>query len=208
MANDNSVGVNSAEECRPLLLNKSIHDQCQAYEHAKLLSNFDRFVLDRWSSLQDKSHGVFRAYIEDTEIRDLGGDFSFSICHNPSLFVKKRMQSSPSDSHPAAACFDGSKFNFCKVSAEEIILQINFTEPFPRQSHHLLLNISPLSLGHVLLVPRMHEKHGQMLQPDVEENLLCAIRYIFFPMYAYHLTSTINQICRYFTVSRLSGALQ
>ena len=143
-------------------------------EEIKPACEFDEAILSAWLNLHDKQPDLFRSSIRETRLKHLGGDNGLIIQYNPRHYSKKRKQSSPSCSHPAPSIHSPPKFNFNMVPSGEYLGHISFGDG---KEHPILINVSPLSAGHVLMVPNAEDCLPQILSPGASRLVMYAITF-------------------------------
>ncbi|KAL3644099.1 Phosphate metabolism transcription protein [Castilleja foliolosa] len=117
--------------------------------------------------------GLFRYDVTACETKVIPGEYGFIAQLNEGRHLQKR----PTEFrvNKVLQPFDENKFNFTKVSQEEVLFQFEASEDdevhfFPNapidadNSPNLVaINVSPIEYGHVLLVPRILEHLPQMI---------------------------------------------
>ncbi|CAG5053919.1 unnamed protein product [Parnassius apollo] len=131
--------------------------------------NFLNIYKIKWDEIHNKSD-VFRYRIDNLRERIVDGKYLLQL--NPHRSTKRR---APEQIHDICQPFDKNKFNFTKVSRDEIIF--TFTENDDEENEHaLLVNVSPISRYHSLLCPLLKRCLPQILTAD---SLQLAIDIIF-----------------------------
>ena len=114
---------------------------------------------------------------------------------NPKRFSEKRpsqIQISSSINVP----FDINKFNFNKINSNEIIFKLNRQdENQTLNDDYIIINNSPIELGHSLLVPQLHSNLNQVLNLD---SIKLALELII-------LSNSLNLIIGFNTVQAYSS---
>jgi hypothetical protein len=175
------------------------------YEIALLLSsssslkqlkcnNFDAQILREWSRAMQM--GYFKFSIDQTlPTRQLAGKFSLLVQLNPKRLAEKRTSEIKS-SERVHQDFDVNRFNFTRIDDREILFRlasdtierVDLSEPTTKQvapmdTHYVIINNSPIELGHVLLVPRLKSSLNQVL---IQETIELAVKF--------RLSTTANQL--------------
>ena len=140
-----------------------------AGEDAK--SMVELVMLAMWEQCAEK--GLFRYDVTACSTKTLPGLYGFLLQLNEGRATKKRPTEFRVDR--VVQEFDEKKFNFTKVSMQEVLFQIDFsasheTEIDPdatagRSPDLVMINVSPIEYGHILLVPRVLDRLTQTITP-------------------------------------------
>ncbi|CAH8828478.1 unnamed protein product, partial [Trichobilharzia szidati] len=133
------------------------------------LSKFDKTLESLWV---DSYEGNRFRYKIDLSMKSLkkvsNGDMNILILPNDNRFSQRRKPQPFNDTDDQIA---PESFNFNKVSTDEILLDI--FEKQSTKSSFILINVSPFSYLHSLLVPEMEECYNQVLR---KQSLYLAIK--------------------------------
>lgn len=137
-------------------------------QQGSINSEFDDLLLTGFQRMLGK--GLMRSDPTQLQRRTLEGSMGITLQYSSEHFGKKRRPKDIGEQVVAPANPEG--FNFTKASSEELIAEI----PALPEGHaagrgptKILGNISPLAIGHVLLVPCCDEVRPQVLSQE----LLC-----------------------------------
>eukprot|EP00850_Spirogloea_muscicola_P023301 SM000345S12842 [mRNA] locus=s345:39626:42945:- [translate_table: standard] len=135
-------------------------------------SLFDTLLLSQWEERMEQ--GLFRYDVTACETKVLPGEYGFIAQLNEGRHSKKRPTEFKVDR--VLQDFDGNKFNFTKVGQEEVLFRFEESEdgrsgfqeeaPLWDSPNVVVINVSPIEYGHVLLVPRVLDRHPQSISAD------------------------------------------
>lgn len=111
----------------------------------------------QWDKLHDET-SIFRYKIDNNRERTVDGKYLLQL--NPDRCTKRR---TPELINNIMQPFDGNKFNFTRVSAEEIIFTLTGKDD---DIHTILINASPISRYHSLLTPSVNKGLPQVVTKD------------------------------------------
>jgi len=131
-------------------------------------SPFDRMLLDGVARAEQA--GVFRSSPSAVQRRCLSGTLGLVVQFSPVHYGKKRSPTT-SPQRVADTTVDPAAFNFTKVNPVEKIAEVEVAAGRP-QAVTVLANISPLALGHTLLIPSYDQVLPQVL---TEEHFLTGL---------------------------------
>uniref|UniRef100_A0A182PLK1 GDP-D-glucose phosphorylase 1 n=1 Tax=Anopheles epiroticus TaxID=199890 RepID=A0A182PLK1_9DIPT len=114
-----------------------------------------RLIETSWSERHDAGVG-FRYHLQIERERVAAGKFNFLILLNRKRLTERRQP----QAFQLDAPFDPSRFNFTRVDPAEVQLELSF--PFPTS---ILINNSPVTVYHSLVVPDRMGQHSQLLTP-------------------------------------------
>lgn len=119
------------------------------YTRDEELSEFDIFLMSAWEKAVDQ--GITRYKLPNTDFSVLPGMYGFMIQENPNRFTERRK---PDNIQKLKQPYDSGKFNFNKVSPKEILFELRETSR-GKENNMMIINVSPITYGHVLLVPNV-----------------------------------------------------
>ncbi|RNA26116.1 GDP-D-glucose phosphorylase 1 [Brachionus plicatilis] len=168
------------------------------YSLKNLRHDFELILLDEWSKAY-AFEGLFKFKLE-TEVptKYLAGDYSFVVQKNSRRYSEKRptdIQKSSSIKPP----FDEKKFNFTKISPQEILLKLINIDETERSDNLIIINNSPIEIGHCLICPKYNEKKNQVLD-EYSIKLACHILKLIFSS---NFLIGFNSISAYASVNHL-----
>ncbi|NXC51015.1 GDPP1 phosphorylase, partial [Penelope pileata] len=112
------------------------------------LSRFDRAVLQGWQ--ERMARGLFRYRLAALPTRVLPGAMRLLAQLNVQRAdLRRRPQAVRSLTQP----FDPRQFNFTQIRPGEVLLRLRRSPPAGADPVLVVINVSPLELGHVLLLP-------------------------------------------------------
>uniref|UniRef100_A0A182RL70 GDP-D-glucose phosphorylase 1 n=1 Tax=Anopheles funestus TaxID=62324 RepID=A0A182RL70_ANOFN len=135
--------------CPTYTLSSSLEDACADPQLQRLLET-------TWSERHDAGVG-FRYHLNIERERVADGKFGFLILLNRERLTERRQP----HAFLLDAPFDASRFNFNRVDPAEI--QLELFCPFPTT---VLINNSPVTVYHSLVVPNRQGSHSQLLTPE------------------------------------------
>ncbi|KAL5288320.1 GDPGP1 family protein [Megaselia abdita] len=110
---------------------------------------------DKWEDVHNKG-GVFAYKLDVTTSKTLKGNYGFYCELNVERTTKRRI---PQQIPLENTTFDPSKFNFTKIKPEEVLSEI----PFKDSTVTFVINSSPLTKYHCLIVPDLDKCYPQIL---------------------------------------------
>ncbi|CAD5120600.1 DgyrCDS9161 [Dimorphilus gyrociliatus] len=113
------------------------------------LTKFDRALFEKWREISN--NGILMYKLDDLEGRCIGDRYKFQLQLNPERVKKRKGPTISQINIP----FDPNRFHFGKVRQEEILFKI--------KDNLIIINIYPLDIGHVLLVPSIDRQLPQSL---------------------------------------------
>uniref|UniRef100_A0A182W497 GDP-D-glucose phosphorylase 1 n=1 Tax=Anopheles minimus TaxID=112268 RepID=A0A182W497_9DIPT len=132
------------------------YELSSSLEDASVDPELQRLLETAWSERHDAGVG-FRYHLNIERERVADGRFGFLILLNRQRLTERRQ--------PYAflldAPFDASRFNFTRIDPAEI--QLELLCPFPTT---VLINNSPVTVYHSLLVPDLQGSHSQLLTSE------------------------------------------
>ncbi|KAG2280513.1 hypothetical protein Bca52824_051733 [Brassica carinata] len=101
--------------------------------------------------------GLFRYDVTACETKVIPGKYGFIAQLNEARHLKKRPTEFRVDQ--VLQPFDANKFNFTKVSPEELLFQFEANMPLDADNSPrvVAINVSPIEYGHVLLIPQVFD---------------------------------------------------
>ncbi|XP_038219001.1 GDP-D-glucose phosphorylase 1 isoform X2 [Zerene cesonia] len=81
------------------------------------------------------------------------------------MYCKNAKRRPPEEIKDVCQGFDKNKFNFCKATPEEVIIQF-WRENKTDDVHKVLVNVSPINHYHSLLCPSVNKMLPQMVTPE------------------------------------------
>ncbi|XP_053678970.1 GDP-D-glucose phosphorylase 1 [Anopheles nili] len=123
-----------------------------AQSNIKLQSQLEK----TWKKLHDAGTG-FRYSLHIERERLIKGQFDFLLQLNRQRLTKRRQP----QNFQLEAQFDSTKFNFNQVDSSEILFELAFPT-----STSILINNSPVTLYHSLVVPEREDQRPQLLTPS------------------------------------------
>ncbi|XP_045504652.1 GDP-D-glucose phosphorylase 1 isoform X2 [Colias croceus] len=123
-------------------------------KHSSHTFSFASRLKDIWEKIHTKTD-VFRYKVDNLK-QKIEGPYVFQF--NPYRNAKRRP---PEQIDDVCQAFDKNKFNFCKVSPEEVIFQ--FWRENKNDVHTILVNVSPINKYHSLLCPSVNKMLPQMI---------------------------------------------
>ncbi|XP_022121095.2 GDP-D-glucose phosphorylase 1 [Pieris rapae] len=152
--------------------------------------NFIQKLKERWHELHVNT-SIFR-YKLGTLKEKLAGNYVLKLNHDRS--VKRRQPE-----HMTDICqpFDENKFNFSKVSSEEVLYK--FWNKDATNIHAIVVNVSPINYYHSLLCPSIY----QMLPQVVTLDSLKLVLYIHSLSQDCDLRIAYNSLCALASVNHL-----
>uniref|UniRef100_A0A8C8ZMD5 GDP-D-glucose phosphorylase 1 n=1 Tax=Prolemur simus TaxID=1328070 RepID=A0A8C8ZMD5_PROSS len=130
------------------------------------LSRFDSALCSAWR--QRVELGLFRYCLGDLQTRTLPGAVGFVAQLNVERGVQRRR---PQNIKSVRQAFDPEQFNFNKIRPGEVLFRLHREPDLPsalqQEDILVVINVSPLELGHVLLVPEPARGLPQRLLPGV-----------------------------------------
>lgn len=119
--------------------------------------SFMSLLTTKWDEIH-KDTDVFRYRIDDLEEKLVDGKYLLQL--NPDRQTKRR---TPEEMNNICQPFDENKFNFNKISPNEILF---FIEGGDADKHTVLVNVSPISRYHSLLCPSVDKCLPQVVTPE------------------------------------------
>ncbi|XP_064373848.1 GDP-D-glucose phosphorylase 1 isoform X1 [Dromaius novaehollandiae] len=133
------------------------------------LSHFDRALQDGWKHRMEL--GLFRYHLGELQTRVLPGPMRLVAQLNIQRGVEKRKSQAI---HSVRQPFDPREFNFTQIRPGEVLFRLCRSPARPPatgcpQLDYVLvvINVSPLELGHVLLLPEPALRLPQVLTPEL-----------------------------------------
>ncbi|XP_055524152.1 GDP-D-glucose phosphorylase 1 [Wyeomyia smithii] len=125
------------------------------------LPNLQQLLESRWSELHDgqQQESVFRYQLIIERERVTDGRAGFLLQLNRQRTTERRKPDIFSGLRPL---FDPTRFNFNKVDSREILLEFTIGSTLVS----ILINNSPLTRNHVLIVPDLTQNQPQVLTAD------------------------------------------
>ncbi|CAH0719126.1 unnamed protein product, partial [Brenthis ino] len=123
-----------------------------------LISQFSQLMKSKWENIHSQAN-IFRYKIDFIRERLL--DEKYLLQLNPSRSTNRR---TPEHISEISQPFDENKFNFKKVSKDEIMFI--FKESANEDSHVVLVNVSPITRYHSLLCPSIEKCLPQVITED------------------------------------------
>ncbi|CAG7892511.1 unnamed protein product [Brassica rapa] len=113
----------------------------------------ESLLLGEWEDRFQR--GLFRYDVTACETKVIPGKYGFISQLNEGRHLKKRPTEFRVDK--VLQPFDANKFNFTKVSPEELLFQFEADLPLEAGNSPsvVAINVSPIEYGHVLLIPRI-----------------------------------------------------
>ncbi|XP_013714674.2 GDP-L-galactose phosphorylase 2-like [Brassica napus] len=113
----------------------------------------ESLLLGEWEDRFQR--GLFRYDVTACETKVIPGKYGFIAQLNEGRHLKKRPTEFRVDK--VLQPFDANKFNFTKVSPEELLFQFEADMPLDADNSPsvVAINVSPIEYGHVLLIPRV-----------------------------------------------------
>lgn len=134
------------------------------------LSRFDVALRCAWA--EKMKLGLFRYKLGDLETRVLPGECGYIAQLNIQRGIERRK---PQVIMSIQQQFDPKLFNFNKINSAEILFEMHDTEQISaekgctrngtRATCVVIINASPLEIGHCLLIPEPSQCHPQILTP-------------------------------------------
>ncbi|XP_047539081.1 GDP-D-glucose phosphorylase 1 [Vanessa atalanta] len=154
-------------------------------------SKFLPLLKSKWNDIHSKAN-VFRYKILNLQERLLNEKYLLQL--NPSRQSNRRY---PEQINDICQPFDEKRFNFTKVSKEEIIF--TFKENDEGDSHAVLVNVSPISKYHSLICPSIYKCLPQVI---TKESLKLAIDLMLLTQDR-TLRIGFNSLCAFASVNHL-----
>eukprot|EP00744_Colponema_vietnamica_P018440 GILI01026023.1.p1 GENE.GILI01026023.1~~GILI01026023.1.p1 ORF type:complete len:384 (-),score=58.95 GILI01026023.1:101-1198(-) len=143
----------------------------------------DNLLLQKWQDAI-KQGNVFRSTLENYHSRVISGRLGLAVGFSQDLYNSKRVSNNVQRTE-VFEDFDPDAFNFNKIDPKEILLKINLNSSSTQYAEHptevadweedgthsIIVNTSPMALGHSLIPFYSKECLPQVLSPDVL--LLC-----------------------------------
>lgn len=134
------------------------------------MAALDTLVLEGFQRVQDQA--VLRTDPRQVARRTIKGRLSLVCQVNDEHFAQKRHDAlGGSVQQHVHVAFDSARFNFTKISKDEKLLDLEAA----LQEGVVLANVSPLSVGHVLLVPQPERLEPQLLTREAVSFALGAL---------------------------------
>ncbi|CAJ1417228.1 unnamed protein product, partial [Effrenium voratum] len=127
-------------------------------------TSFDRLLLDGFARVAGA--GLLRSQPSNISRRRLDGNLGVCIQFSSTHFAKKRKAN---DQQSVVMPADPQAFNFTKIKEEEVVGVVEASG----MQVVCMVCASPLSVGHMLLVPQRDKVYPQVL---TEEFLMCGLR--------------------------------
>ncbi|KAL0879478.1 hypothetical protein ABMA27_003226 [Loxostege sticticalis] len=165
--------------------------QCELADRNKHQNmDFLTLFMSKWDEIHDKSD-VFRYKIDKIREKVVSG---YLLQLNPNRSSKRR---TPEQIDDIRQPFDGEKFNFTKVSTQEIILKLR--KDIHDTVHSIIVNVSPISRYHSLICPSVEKCLPQVV---TKESLELTLQLMFL---AKDRTFRIgfNSLCGFASVNHL-----
>ncbi|CRK95274.1 CLUMA_CG008699, isoform A [Clunio marinus] len=124
-------------------------------EHSKLINLIDKLKRN-WDQCEKNSPDVFRYKLNVTNEKVLDGNFKFYVQLNKDRAIKRRK---PEKFDSIIPPFNPNEFNFNKVDKREILM----VEEINGSPVLFLINNSPLTKYHLLIVPDVEGNHPQVM---------------------------------------------
>ncbi|XP_066525266.1 GDP-D-glucose phosphorylase 1 [Hoplias malabaricus] len=152
-----------------------VHDVSRSeYEQrTQDLSRFDRALRSGWS--EKMRRGLFRYHLGELETRVLPGEAGYVAQLNIQRGIERRK---PQEILSIRQIFDPLQFNFNKIKPEEVLFEMCRNKHGPSSTEScvqngssgspsclVIINVSPLELGHSLLLPEPARCYPQVLTP-------------------------------------------
>ncbi|XP_026736642.1 GDP-D-glucose phosphorylase 1 [Trichoplusia ni] len=153
-------------------------------------TTFTSLLKTKWNELHNNT-STFRYKIDKLQKKIVNGKYLLLL--NPDRWSKRRQPEAMND---ICQPFDVTKFNFTKVSLEEILFSI---EGKDSDVHSVLVNDSPISRYHSLLCPSINKHLPQVVTPD---SLELAVQ-IMFTIQDRDMRIVFNSMCGYASVNHL-----
>jgi GDP-D-glucose phosphorylase len=165
-------------------------------EVLKKQTNFDYKLLTTWDSYMKS--GFFRYSVHNSpNTRIIPGKIGYIAQLQTNRATLRRQPQSMTN---LKQMFDSTRFNFSKINEEqELIFEIKKTDRELNDGRDLLIiNNSPLDVGHCLLVPQVEKCSNQVL---TEYSILLALETTL--MSGSNLKLAFNSLCAYASVNHL-----
>ncbi|CAJ1359370.1 unnamed protein product [Effrenium voratum] len=166
--------VGKARRCRRelddwLLLRLAVEcqksgEQVASTDAVAMETSFDRLLLDGFARVAGA--GLLRSQPSNISRRRLDGNLGVCIQFSSTHFAKKRKAN---DQQSVVMPADPQAFNFTKIKEEEVVGVVEASG----MQVVCMVCASPLSVGHMLLVPQRDKVYPQVL---TEEFLMCGLR--------------------------------
>ncbi|XP_041969878.1 GDP-D-glucose phosphorylase 1 [Aricia agestis] len=155
------------------------------------LNNFLHNYKSVWCDIYDKN-GIFRYKLKESEERILNE--KYLLTYNAERGYNRRR---PQEIHNICQPFNENKFNFNKVSPEEIMF--TFADQQNGEHHLVLVNVSPIAEYHTLLCPSVNKCLPQV----VTEESLKLVFEIMLASLDRDLRIAFNSLCAFASVNHL-----
>jgi len=161
--------------------------------------NIDNIILSRWKTFME--HGNFRYNIDSIREKILPGKFRFLVQFQPNRSTNRR---TPQNMTSVRQKFNPDQFNFTKINKEkELVCELHNGDNFcksPLSARDIvIINVSPIDLGHCLLVPQTESCLPQIL---TVHGIKLALETMFVSS-SPNLKIAFNSLCGYASVNHL-----
>uniref|UniRef100_A0A6V7IMX7 GDP-D-glucose phosphorylase 1 n=1 Tax=Bracon brevicornis TaxID=1563983 RepID=A0A6V7IMX7_9HYME len=153
-------------------------------------SAFDRFIIQKWKEAEENN--VFRYKLNVVNGKRVEGRYKFFAQMNLDRAHNRRR---PENIESMSMPFDGDRFNFTKISNEEIFFDIGNGDG----NNVIAANVSPIEFGHCLFLPQRLECLPQI----PTEFSLVKITELMLLSKSSYLRATFNSLCAHASVNHL-----
>lgn len=138
------------------------------------LSKFDQEIRTKWTDAMN--NGYFKYQLTSLQTRIIPGRRGYIAQLNPLRFTERRK---PQDIQNINQKFDPNKFNFTKISKQEILLHPvgshwsaskpvtpsskSLSDVLKHDENMIIINVSPLEFGHCLIIPQVNQSFPQAI---------------------------------------------
>lgn len=172
-------------------------DGVEIFSDKKCEQDIDNLILTRWNNFMMK--GSFRYNIDKVLEKVLPGKFSFLVQYQPNRSSNRRP---PQSMTSVLQEFNVDQFNFTKVNKEREVVAVlsNSRERSSLPSKDvIIINVSPIDLGHCLLVPQLDCCLPQVLTTKSMKTALDVMYLSKSP----NIKLAFNSLCGYASVNHL-----
>ncbi|KAJ2945147.1 hypothetical protein O0L34_g9207 [Tuta absoluta] len=155
-------------------------------------NNFIELLKYKWDELHNHTD-AFRYKIDNLQERLVDGKYLIQL--NPNRGTKRR---TPEKIENVCQPFDNEKFNFTKVSTEEILFDL-FQEGNESHLHSVIVNVSPITRYHSLICPSLSKCLPQVV---TQASLELVLNIMFFSQNR-DLRIGFNSLCALASVNHL-----
>lgn len=163
--------------------------------------NIDNLILSRWNAAMN--NGFFRYSIDSVREKVLPGKFRFLVQYQPNRSTNRRP---PQNMTSVSQEFNPDKFNFTRINRKnELVCELRNKDcdkspgvPAKAEARDVvIINVSPIDLGHCLLVPELELCQPQILTIHGIQLALAAILLSGRP----DMKLAFNSLCGYASVN-------